>query len=129
MDILPISSGNPSFIFSHVSPLSVDLYKPLPGPPLITFHGSRPCSHIAAYRMRGLLMSIESSDAPVLSSTYKTFFHVAPPSVDLYRPRSFDLLYKAPCAATKTMFGFFGSTTMREMCWLDSSPIFFHVLP
>src|ERR1700752_325217 len=83
IDILPSSSGKPSFNFSHVSPLSVDLYRPLPGPPLITFHGSRPCSHIAAHRMRGLVMSIDNSDAPVLSSTAKTSFHVAPPSTDL----------------------------------------------
>src|SRR5258705_13796649 len=48
IDILPISSGSPSFSFSHVSPPSVDLYRPLPGPPLTTCQGSRPCSHIAA---------------------------------------------------------------------------------
>ncbi len=56
----------------------------------MTFHGSRPCSHIAAYMMRGLVASIDSSAAPVLSSTQSTFFHVAPPSVDLNTPRSGD---------------------------------------
>src|SRR5437762_5898474 len=88
MAILPISSGKPSFILSHVSPSSVDLYRPLPGPPLMTFHGSRPCSHIAAYRIRGFVMSIDSSAAPVFSSTKRTFFQVLPPSLDLKRPRS-----------------------------------------
>src|ERR1051325_10163103 len=79
--------------------------------------------------MRGLFMSIESSAAAVLSSTYNTGFQVAPPPIDLYTPRSFEGIYKAPCAAAETMLGSFGSMTMRAMCCVASSPIFFHVLP
>src|SRR5579871_1315404 len=81
--ILPIPSGNPFFIFSQCSPPSVDLYRPLPGPPLITCQGLRPCSHMAAYKMEGLFMSIDNSEQPVISFTNKTFFQVTPPSVDL----------------------------------------------
>ncbi len=48
MAILPILSGSPLVSFVHVSPMSVDFQSPLPGPPLMTCHGLRPCSHIAA---------------------------------------------------------------------------------
>ena len=81
--ILPISFGKPSCILFQVVPPSVDLYKPLPGPPLVTFQGVRPCSHIAAYKMVGLFISIDNSAQPVLSSINKTLFQVAPPSIDL----------------------------------------------
>ena len=36
-----------------------------------------------AYNIRGLFISIDNSAQPVFSSTYKIFFQVTPPSVDL----------------------------------------------
>jgi hypothetical protein len=36
----------------------------------------------------GLVASIDNSDAPVRSSTKSTFFHVAPPSMDLNTARA-----------------------------------------
>ena len=79
--ILPISFGKPVCNFSQLAPPSVDLYKPLPAPPLITFQGNLPCSHMAAYNMLGFFASIDNSAQPVLSLMYKIFFHVVPPSV------------------------------------------------
>src|SRR3989339_105104 len=79
--ILPISLGKPLLNFSQLAPPSVDLYNPLPGPPLITFQGSLPWSHMAAYNMLGFFASMDNSAHPVLSLMYKIFFHVVPPSV------------------------------------------------
>src|SRR6266850_452463 len=57
------------------------------------------------------------------------FFHVAPPSLVLYTPRSGFGPHKCPSAATYTTSEFFGWTTIRPMCRAASSPIFFHVFP
>src|SRR5262245_64809582 len=59
--------------FFQVEPPSVDLYRPLPGPPL-----SRPqvwisSGHIPAKRMRELFGSITRLEQPVFSSTKSAF--------------------------------------------------------
>src|SRR5690348_10702744 len=73
--------------FVQCAPPSVDLYSPLPGPPLTSAHGKRCASHIAAYSTCELCGSITRSIVPVLSSIQKIFCHVCPPSVDLKTPR------------------------------------------
>ena len=72
---------------------------------------------------------IRMSMTPVLSSTYRTLFHVLPPSVVLNRPRSSFGPYSRPSAPTYTMSGFFGWTTILPI-WNDFfRPMFFQVLP
>src|SRR5436853_3322703 len=82
--------GRPWFLVISVqcSPPSVDLNRPLPGPPLDMPHSLRYASQSAAYITSGLLGSIEMSTPPVLSSRYSTLRHVLPPSVVLKMPRS-----------------------------------------
>src|SRR5690348_13925017 len=72
----------------QVSPPSVDLNSPLPGPPLDICHSLRYASHIVAYITFGSFGSIEMSSAPVSGPRYSTLRHVLPPSVDLKSPRS-----------------------------------------
>src|SRR5688572_33302111 len=57
----------------HDSPPSVDLYKPLPGPPLSILYSFRYASHSAAYSTFGFDRSTERSMAPVLLSRKRTF--------------------------------------------------------
>src|SRR5579863_8556054 len=81
------SSGNPPPSFFHVSPPSVDLYKPPPGRLVgaYTDHGGRRVDHSDAYTRRGFFGSIVMSAAPTsfgLSALNRTFFQVAPPSVE-----------------------------------------------
>src|SRR5439155_12273650 len=54
---------------------------------------------------------------------------VLPPSAVLYTPRSGFAPHKCPSAATYTTSGFFGWITIRPMCRVASSPIFFQVFP
>ena len=89
--ILPsMPCGRPGLrvISVHVSPPSVDLNRPLPGPPLDIWYSTRYASHIAANITFGFVRSIATSTAPVLSSRNSTFFQVLPPSVVLKTPRS-----------------------------------------
>src|SRR6266581_2954034 len=82
--ILPSSpAGNPEFRVSSVqfSPPSVDLKRPLPGPPLDIWYSLRYASQSAAYITFGFVRSIEMSTAPVLASRKSTRRHVLPPSV------------------------------------------------
>ena len=58
--------------------------------------------------MRGLLGSNSRSMAPASALANKTFFHVFPPSTDLYTPLSLEDLYKSPKTAAYTISGFFG---------------------
>ena len=91
MPILPIMpAGRPGLrvISVQVSPPSVDLKKPLPGPPLDIWYSMRYASHSAAYITLGFLRSIATSTAPVLALRNSTFFQVLPPSVLLKTPRS-----------------------------------------
>src|SRR4030095_8000128 len=79
----PCGSPPMRVISFHVSPPSVDLNRPLPGPPLDIWYSKRYASHSAASNTLGFLRSISTSPAPVLLSRPSTFFHVFPPSVDL----------------------------------------------
>ena len=127
--ILPINFGKPSVSLCQVFPSSVDFQTAEPAPPLDTVQGSLLCSHEVAYRMRGLFMSIESDEIPVLSLMYSTFFQVAPPSVDLNTPRSLFGPCTVPCPATYTRSGFEGCTAMSEIWRVFSNPMFFQVFP
>src|SRR5215813_5907952 len=89
--ILPTTPcGSPGLrvISRHVSPPSVDLKRPLPGPPLDIWYSIRYASQSAANITFGLRRSICTSTAPVLLSRNSLRCHVLPPSVLLYRPRS-----------------------------------------
>src|SRR5437773_8491557 len=83
-------AGRPGLrvISVQVSPPSVDLNSPLPGPPLDICHDTRYASQSAAYITFGLFRSIARSIAAVLLSRNRTFFQVFPPSADLNTPRS-----------------------------------------
>src|SRR5205085_9651458 len=70
-----------------------------------------------------------TSMKPALSLTNFTCCHVVPPSTVLYNPRSALGAHVAPTAATYTMFGFVGWTTMRPMCCVFSSPSDCQVMP
>src|SRR5258708_3163913 len=74
----------------QVSPPSVDLYSPLPGPPLGGYwlHGVRRARHIAAYNKRGFSAANARSIAPTSAPLSRILRHVAPPSADRYTPRS-----------------------------------------
>src|SRR5512133_647003 len=104
----PCGSPGARVMSVHVSPPSVDLYNPLPGPPLDISHSLRYASHIAAYITLGLCGSIEISTAPVAGPLYNTLRQVLPPSVLLKRPRSSLLTPYFPKSATNTMFGSVG---------------------
>src|SRR5688572_10885336 len=81
--------GRPGFfvISIHESPPSVDLKRPLPGPPLDMLHGVRFASHNDAKITFGFFGSIDRSTPPVLSSLNSVRRHVLPPSLDLKMPR------------------------------------------
>src|SRR6266478_6398763 len=116
--------GNPfSVICVHVTPSSVDLYSPLPGPydsPLCP--AFRTAYHSVAYTTRGFPGSKHRSTAPVTLSLYKTFFQLRPPSVDRYTPRSSCGPKVWPKAATSTRSGLCGSTRIRPMCRVSTRP-------
>src|SRR3954466_5471856 len=81
--ILPTSPcGSPGLrvISRHVSPPSVDLNRPLPGPPLDIWYSTRYASHRAANITFGLRRSICTSTAPVLLSRNSLRCQVLPPS-------------------------------------------------
>src|SRR5512137_2606667 len=82
----PFGRPFPESCFQVVPP-SLERYRPLPGPPLTNSQGERRASYMAAKIRLGLLGSKERSIAPVLSSLYKTFCQVAPPSVVRNTPR------------------------------------------
>ena len=48
---------------------------------------------------------MDNSEAPVKLFTYRMLVQLSPPSNDLKIPRSLLGPYKAPCAATKRIFG------------------------
>ena len=77
-------AGSPGFFVNsvQVAPPSVDLNRPLPGPPLERECGVRDTSQSAAYNVSGAFGSIERSTAPVLASRNSTRSHVLPPSRD-----------------------------------------------
>src|SRR6476660_6562610 len=87
------------------SPPSVDLKRPLPGPPLDIWYSTPYASHSAAKITLGLRRSIEMSTAPVFASRTSVFFQVLPPSVLLKTPRSLLSVPYLPNDATYTMLG------------------------
>gem|GEM_PF-4447973 len=92
----------------HVSPPSVLLNRPLPGPPLDMVYSVRKASHMAAYMMSGFVRSMLMSIAAVLSSRYSTLRQLLPPSVLLKTPRSAFGTENLPNDATKMMSGLVG---------------------
>src|SRR4029077_14425159 len=112
----------------HVSPPSREVYKPLPGPPEFISHGCRRACHRPAKRMRGLVGSKQTSEAPVSSSLASTCFHVAPPSVVRYTPRSLPGPNGEPSTAAKAMSGLVGWTIIVPI-WPRLPQTCFHVLP
>src|SRR6185295_4838129 len=72
----------------HVTPPSVDLKSPLPGPPLSRPHVRISMGHMPAKMTREFDGSITMSEQPVFSSLNKTLSHVLPPSVVRNTPRS-----------------------------------------
>src|ERR1035437_2894868 len=132
MPILPsIPAGSPCacVISVHVSPPSVDLYIPLPGPPLDICHSLRYASQSAAYMTFGFFWSISTSMPPDAGPLYRTLRQLFPPSVDLKMPRSSLLTPYFPKSATNTMFGFVGWMRMREIASEFPKPTFVQVFP
>ncbi len=78
--IIPDGIPGLRVISFHVSPPSVDLKRPLPGPPLDIVYSLRNASHIAAYITFGFVRSMAMSIAAVLSSRKRTLRQVRPPS-------------------------------------------------
>ncbi len=115
-------AGRPSFSRSQVSPPSVERYSPLPGPPDTSSQGWRTNCHIAANSTRGLPGAMTKSAAPVVSFTNSTFCQVLPPSPVRNTPRF-------AFAATNTMSGLVGSTTMREIWPASPRPMSFQLFP
>src|SRR6185369_7009408 len=72
----------------QVTPPSVDLNKPLPGPPLSRPHVCISSGHMPAYKTFGLFGSISRCAQPLFSSVNSTRVHVLPPSVVRNTPRS-----------------------------------------
>src|SRR5881227_385279 len=120
----------------HVLPPSVERNKPLAegavglSPPERYSQPFRRKSHIVANMMSGLIGSIFTSVQPVERfAPLRTWFHVLPPSVVLYRPRSGESLHNAPGTAAKTVSPFLGSTTTREIRSDFSKPARVQVSP
>src|SRR5215813_12848971 len=118
-----LAFGQPSpSSFAQVLPPSVVFHSALFGPPPLKPHQVRRREYDAAYTVLGFCGSIATSVNPVSLSMNFTFFQVLPPSVVLYRPRSGLGPNRCPPAATYTICGFVGCTTMRWMAWVSSSP-------
>src|SRR6267142_1694827 len=99
------------------------------GPPPLNPKGVRRRWYAAAYSVSGLSGSMAMSLTPVSSLIFRTCDQLLPPSLVLYTPRSGFGPHKCPSAATYTTSEFFAWTTIRPMCRVASSPIFFHVFP
>src|SRR5213076_350705 len=130
--ILPITPlGSPSLrvISFHVSPPSLDLKSPDPGPPLDRYQGPRRACQIAAYRMRGLTGSIARSMAPAESDRNRIFSQVRPPSFERNTPRSGLGPNAWPSTATYTRSALVGWTLMAPIWPASPSPTWAHVLP
>src|SRR5574343_386644 len=85
--------------------------------------------HILAYNVFGSLGSISKSLQPLAVPSAKIRFHVLPPSVVRYTPRSGLWLHSCPPAATYTTSGLVGCITTRLMVPVFSKPICVQVLP
>src|SRR5919107_674136 len=110
MPIRPTTpEGSPGLrvISRHVSPPSVDLKRPLPGPPLDIWYSIRYASHSAANITLGLRRSICTSTAPVLLSRNSLRCQVVPPSLRLqtHRPGRMSPGVRHPPSREKTPLG------------------------
>src|ERR1041385_1719869 len=85
--MIPLGSPGRCVISVQVSPPSVDLYKPLAGPPLESVQGGRQTSQRMAKSTRELCGSRHRSAAPAQSFLYRTLFHFSPPSGEGNTPR------------------------------------------
>src|SRR5262245_62260849 len=85
--------------------------------------------HVVASSTSGSRGSITTSLTPAHVPPSSTFFHVLPPSVVLYKPRSPPFTESGPCAATYTTSELRGSMTILPMCSDSFSPTFCHVRP
>src|SRR6476646_7906925 len=126
-----IGFGRPGFFVISVqcSPPSVDLNRPLPGPPLDSECGVRETSQRPASSTSGLFGSIDTSTAPVLSSRNIILRHVLPPSTVLKPPRSGFGAYGSPSAATYRTSEFQGWTRILATVRVFSRPTCVHVFP
>src|SRR5450759_836303 len=125
----PVGSPGLWVISVQCSPPSIDLNKPLPGPPLDIEYSTRKASQSAANMTFGLCGSIAMSTAPVLLSRNSTLRQVLPPSVLLNTPRSSLGTLYLPKSATNTMSGFVGWMRIREIASDSLKPMCVHVLP
>src|SRR6185436_12170788 len=98
-------------------------------PPSSKFQARRVRYHMAAYNSSGFFGLISMSTERVLSSTYNVCFHVLPPSIVLYTPRSLLGEYKCPSTDTQAISAFVGCSTILPMCWLSGRPRNSQVLP
>src|SRR5256886_13340412 len=132
--------GNPLLaspvISVQVLPPSEERNNPLPegavglSPPERYSQPFRRKSHMEANMTSGLLGSIFMSVQPVERfAPFRTWFHILPPSVVLYRPRSGESLHNAPGTAAKTVSLLLGSTTTRAMRSDFCKPARVHVSP
>src|SRR5260370_1359102 len=108
---------------------TVDLNRALPAPPLDIEYGVRKASHSEAYSTLESCGSIARSTAPDLSSRCNTRLQDFPPSLERKTPRSGLGEKGSPNAATYTRSGFDGSTRMRAIDMVFSSPTCCHVRP
>ena len=122
-------AGRPACDLRHVSPPSVERQSADSGPPEMYPYVRRYRCHVVASRTSGLRGSIAMSLAPAHVPPSSTFFHVLPPSVVLYRPRSPPFRDSGPWAATQTTSEFFGWITIFPMCSDSLRPTLVHVRP
>ena len=112
----PAAARRLRVISFHVSPPSVDLNRPLPGPPLDIWYSTRYASHSAANITFGFLRSIAMSTAPVLSSRNE---HLLPRLAAVGRLVDAALVARSvpylPKSATKTMSGLVGWMRIFEI--------------
>src|SRR5262245_14512563 len=127
--IVPAGKPGLRVISVQVSPPSVDLNKPLPGPPLDIWYSTRYASHNAANITDGFLRSMVMSTAPVFALRNNFRCQVLPPSVDLKTPRSSLSAPYLPKDATNTMSGFVGWIRILEIACEPAKPTCVHVLP
>src|SRR5436190_5363842 len=97
--------------------------------PLIMVHGLRCPCHMHANSTFGEPGCISRSAAPAESEMCSTFFHVLPPSLERYTPRSGLSANGLPSAATYTRSGFEGCTRTVAIWPTSRSPLNVHVLP
>ena len=130
MPMRPLSpAGNPLSALLQVTPASVDLKRPLPGPPPLNANPLRRRWYVAAKSTLASRGSIAISVAPVSESTNSVLVHVRPASVVLNAPRSIVGFQRLPTAATHATSGSVGCSRTRPMEPDSLSPTNAHVAP